>query len=206
MPEKDRLPGQPFSSKQIKEIFATQGKGIDAELGNFILATIHLRRRRGTLVELGVRPYNKKTVWTEKAGSKALEWLRERHPMDENVAAAVFAENEARRLEEELNISKALKWGLIKPREDGKAQKAPNNLKLTQEDLYGKSMIQERREASEKFHAKELERMEKERKALREREMMRWKQKYVKRAEIEGKKVTDLVPSGDIKDVGTLVD
>lgn len=111
------LEGQPFSPSKLEHIYGNEAK-VSSKLGNHILSMIQERRETGTLIDLGVVPEDRMymATWPARLGEAALEWLRERYPMDEEIAAAQWADQEAERLEQEEYIKRSESLGLLKPR------------------------------------------------------------------------------------------
>lgn len=70
--------------------------------GNSILRIIHHRRTSGSLADYGVDNLGDKYSVSRDQAIKALEWLRNRFPIDEARAAEAWAEKEANRIAYEL--------------------------------------------------------------------------------------------------------
>ncbi|KAK8166970.1 hypothetical protein IWX90DRAFT_230945 [Phyllosticta citrichinensis] len=100
------LPGGDLSAGKFVEIF---GPGVSAAQGNAILRALQHRRVTGSLVEKGVQFDD----FPHERALKGLEYLRATYPVDEQAAAAEYAEAEAERLESEL-VEKAQDMGLYK--------------------------------------------------------------------------------------------
>jgi len=83
-----------ISSKELLRLF---GNGFDSERGKDILQTLQNRRVDGSLVDLGVQFDDDQGV-SDKSLVRALAWLRERYPVDEQAAAAEWAVKETQRL------------------------------------------------------------------------------------------------------------
>lgn len=80
---------------QLSKIFGCE---IGAKAGNEILSIFQDRRITGSLVDLGIKLDNYDEV-SDKPRVKALAWLREQYPVDEQTSAAAWAVAEAQRLE-----------------------------------------------------------------------------------------------------------
>lgn len=110
-------------------------------MGNRVLRVLHGRRLSGTLdLDLPADIANKIPQVTLDHG---LEWLRQKYPVDED--AAIIKRIEREELEEEARlIARAEKLGLYKP------QSGHYGAELGKEaDVYGRSVVQEVREANE---------------------------------------------------------
>lgn len=123
-------------------------------MGNRVLRVLHGRRLEGTL-DLDLPADITRTV-SQASIDKGLEWLRSKYPVDED--AAIFQRIEREEKEEEARlIRRAEKLGLYKP------QSGHYQAELGEEgNIYGKSVVQEVREANEVKNkaAEELSRKE----------------------------------------------
>jgi len=103
------------------ELASIFGYDIPIQRGNYILSELQDRRQSGSLAELGIDFPEGEGIRREDA-QRGLEWLRRAYPIDEQGAAASWAESEALRLEEELRSDlekKGERFGLFK--KDGEA-------------------------------------------------------------------------------------
>lgn len=100
------LPGGDLAAEKVAEIF---GPGVSAAQGNAILRALQHRRVTGSLAEKGIQF----DYFPHERALKGLEYIRATYPVDEQAAAAEYAEAEAERLENEL-LEKALAIGLYK--------------------------------------------------------------------------------------------
>ncbi|KAF2094833.1 rhomboid-domain-containing protein [Rhizodiscina lignyota] len=153
------LPEQPFTDTQIKQIFGANAD-IDSDTGNYLLSVIHYRRETGSLAEHGVGPTIHE-VWSEEMGQRGLKWLRERYPLDEEAAAADWAEHEAAKLEDNMYIKRGQQLGLYKRDKDSEVDTEKDDTGW-RDIVYGKSgldMIREENIArrAEKHRQKEEE-------------------------------------------------
>ncbi|KAF1988419.1 hypothetical protein K402DRAFT_23533 [Aulographum hederae CBS 113979] len=109
------LPKIALSASEVAGIF---GAHLSPESANRLLRLIHSRRVSGLLAEDGILfssndfgPQAKE--WTQDVGMKALQWLRDEYPIDEEGAAQQWAAEEAQKLEAEL-LARGEKIGLYK--------------------------------------------------------------------------------------------
>ncbi|KAF2272582.1 uncharacterized protein EI97DRAFT_206206 [Westerdykella ornata] len=95
-----QLPDGPVGPVTIRKLFGPRVSVVD---GNNVLRILHHRRTSGSLVDYGVDNLGDR-YWgvTHKHAVKALEWLREKYPVDEARAAEEWAEREANRIAYEL--------------------------------------------------------------------------------------------------------
>ncbi|KAK1150309.1 hypothetical protein N8T08_000211 [Aspergillus melleus] len=123
-------------------------------MGNRVLAVLHGRRLNGT-PELDL-PKDITSVVRGSNRDKALEWLREHYPLDEDAAILARFEREAREEEEKL-IRRAENLGLYKPQSGSfGAELGDSN------DPSGRSILQETRQRNEaRILAEEEERRQK---------------------------------------------
>ena len=84
---------------QIRSIFGGRVSGHD---GNNVLRILHHRRTSGSLADYGVDNLGDKHSVSRDQAIKALDWLRNRFPIDEARAAEAWAEKEANRIAYEL--------------------------------------------------------------------------------------------------------
>ncbi|KAF2460741.1 hypothetical protein BDY21DRAFT_333274 [Lineolata rhizophorae] len=118
------LPTGDLSRTAIHNLFGAQ---VPTSLGNSILRALQHRRESGSLVEYGVS-FSDLPATEEEARefgavyvspavlAKALMYLRERFPVDEELSAALWADEEASRLERGLRYGRRLsrnrdEWG-----------------------------------------------------------------------------------------------
>ncbi|KAH7130709.1 hypothetical protein B0J11DRAFT_483531 [Dendryphion nanum] len=95
-----QLPSGNVDKRTIGKIF---GPKVSEETGNNVLRILHHRRTSGSLADYGVDNLGKSYIdVTQKTAIRALEWLRETHPVDEARAAEEWAEKEANRISYEL--------------------------------------------------------------------------------------------------------
>ncbi|KAF1970318.1 hypothetical protein BU23DRAFT_214337 [Bimuria novae-zelandiae CBS 107.79] len=92
-----QLPGGRVSDFLIQHIF---GDRVSPQDGNNLLRILHHRRTSGSLADYGVD--NLKYNVSRDQAIKALEWLRQKYPIDEARAAEEWAEKEANRIAYEL--------------------------------------------------------------------------------------------------------
>lgn len=94
------LPGGRVSDDVIRRIF---GRRLSPAEGNNVLRILHHRRTSGSLADYGVDNLGKIYTHVDRAlALKGLDWLREKYPVDEAVAAEQWAEKEANRISYEL--------------------------------------------------------------------------------------------------------
>jgi len=94
------LPGGRVSDDAIRRIF---GRRLTPAEGNNVLRILHHRRTAGSLADYGVDNLGAQYTHVDRAlALKGLDWLREKHPVDEAVAAEQWAEKEANRISYEL--------------------------------------------------------------------------------------------------------
>ncbi|OAX81415.1 hypothetical protein ACJ72_04243 [Emergomyces africanus] len=148
-----RFRARDLSALEISQIFGREQQ-ISVPLGNRMLRLLQERRVTGTIdVDL---PADIKKVVTEDTIMTGLEWLRKRYPMDED--AAILKRIEREEIEEEQKlIKRGQELGLYKP-QSGKFDKPIEK----EGDVYGKSVLQEHREANERKNKLEDERWRRE--------------------------------------------
>ena len=94
------LPSGRVSDDIIRRIF--RGRLSPAE-GNNVLRILHHRRTAGSLADYGVDNLGAQYTHVDHAlALKGLDWLREKYPVDEALAAEQWAEKEANRISYEL--------------------------------------------------------------------------------------------------------
>jgi rhomboid-like protein len=94
------LPGGRVNDDMIRRIF--RGRLSPAE-GNNVLRILHHRRTAGSLADYGVDNLGAQYTHVDRTlALKGLDWLREKYPVDEAVAAEQWAEKEANRISYEL--------------------------------------------------------------------------------------------------------
>ena len=99
------LPSGPLSPSQIHAIF---GPSIPTKTGNEVLRTLHRRRVSGSLAERGISDLaGRAPQLTRERVLDGLAWLREEFPVDEEGAAARWAEGETERVGREIGASAA---------------------------------------------------------------------------------------------------
>ncbi|KAJ4329744.1 hypothetical protein N0V87_010607, partial [Didymella glomerata] len=94
------LPGGRVSDDAIRRIF---GRRLTPAEGNNVLRILHHRRTAGSLADYGVDNLGSQYTHVDRAlALKGLNWLRDKYPVDEAVAAEQWAEKEANRISYEL--------------------------------------------------------------------------------------------------------
>ncbi|KAL1599640.1 hypothetical protein SLS60_007443 [Paraconiothyrium brasiliense] len=93
------LPGGRVPDGEIRSIF---GGRVSGHEGNSVLRILHHRRTSGSLADYGVDNLGDKYHVNRKQAIKALDWLRNKFPIDEARAAEAWAEKEANRIAYEL--------------------------------------------------------------------------------------------------------
>jgi len=149
-PTEEVLPRAPDA--EIKTIFGPSG--MNTKLGNRILSTLHSHRLTGTLdAEL---PSDIVRAVSQQQVDAAMDWLRNKYPVDEDAAILARIEREDRAEEEKL-VRRAERLGLYKP------QSGSYDAELGEEGSpYGKSVLKEAREQNEKRLLAEQERKRQE--------------------------------------------
>ncbi|KAJ5657235.1 uncharacterized protein N7484_000884 [Penicillium longicatenatum] len=144
----DSLPSANLASEaELKAVFPSQ---ISTKLANRTLAVLHARRLEGTL-DLDLPAEITRAV-TQPQLDTALEWLRQKYPIDEDSAILARIEREDRQAEEKL-VRRAEQLGLYKPQSGSyEAELGEGN------SVYGKSVLKEAREKNEKRLLAEKER------------------------------------------------
>ncbi|PLB44038.1 rhomboid-domain-containing protein [Aspergillus steynii IBT 23096] len=131
---------KPFSQAEINAIFGPSAR-VSHSMGNRVLAVLHGRRLNGT-PELDL-PRDIILAVRGPSRDKALEWLREHYPLDEDAAILARFEREEREAEERL-IRRAENLGLYKPQSGSfGAELGESN------DPSGRSILQETRQRNE---------------------------------------------------------
>ena len=129
----------PMSVDQLCQIF---GKNVNFHLGNGVLRKLHQQRVSGRLDE-AVDEAEADAVMVENA----LQWLRERHPIDEEAAMNNRVEEEEGKAEQEA-IAKIQKLQNWKPQDRAEV-----------EGIYGRSAFEELRKEKKQRRAKREEEM-----------------------------------------------
>ena len=143
---------KPVSESEINAIFGQSV--VSQKLGNRTLAVLHARRLEGTL-DLDL-PADITRTFTQSQLDNALEWLRQKYPIDEDAAILARIEREEREAEEKL-VRRAEELGLYKP------QSGSYEAELGEDkSVYGKSVLKEVREQNEKRLLAEKERKRQE--------------------------------------------
>ncbi|KAJ4330304.1 hypothetical protein N0V95_010078 [Ascochyta clinopodiicola] len=94
------LPGGRASDDVIRRIF---GRRLSPAEGNNVLRILHHRRTAGSLADYGVDNLGSQYAHVDRAlALRGLNWLRDKYPVDEAVAAEQWAEREANRIAYEL--------------------------------------------------------------------------------------------------------
>ncbi|KAG5293498.1 rhomboid family protein [Histoplasma capsulatum G186AR] len=136
-----RFRARDLSAHEISQIFGPE-LHISVPMGNRILRILQERRITGTIdVDL---PADISKVVAESTILTGLEWLRKRYPMDEDAAILKRIEREEIAEEQKL-IKRGQELGFYKP-QSGKFDKPIEK----EGDVYGKSFLQEQREANER--------------------------------------------------------
>jgi rhomboid-like protein len=125
-----------------------------------VLQELQKRRVSGSLAEMGVS-FSDDAEITHDHAMRGLEWLREKHPLDEETAAAEWAEAEAERLQEELE-KRAERLGLYKRGESVEEDVPSQPQQVT--NVYGNSVLVQRRQQVEAEEKAKQEAEEKEQK------------------------------------------
>jgi rhomboid-like protein len=123
-------------------------RGVPCGVGNKAIVLLQRRRKEGTL-DLDLPPDITEAI-PQAALDHALEWLREGWPLDEDAAILKRIEREEQEAEERL-IHRAEELGLYKPQSGHWGAE-----KVKEGDVYGKSVLEETRNANIK-RAKEIE-------------------------------------------------
>ncbi|KAF2431046.1 hypothetical protein EJ08DRAFT_678619 [Tothia fuscella] len=84
-----------LSSKDVLQIF---GPGLTFEKGMYVLQELQTRRVTGSLADIGIAFPDQPEI-TDLHATKGLSWLRSEYPIDEEAAAAEWAEEEIAKLE-----------------------------------------------------------------------------------------------------------
>ncbi|KAF2804896.1 uncharacterized protein BDZ99DRAFT_467133 [Mytilinidion resinicola] len=109
------LPSGPLLPKAIKQLFPT----LSTVNGNRVLSILHTRRLTGSLAERGISGVDEAlgldlSDISQEQMMQALEYLRASFPVDEEAAAADWAEAEAARIEREVLAARGVNLGLLK--------------------------------------------------------------------------------------------
>lgn len=119
-PTQVKIPFDEFTQSQLKTIFQHD---VEPSEGNLILRTLHQRRAEGSLIDYGTHIAGTKEL-PQDASERALKWLREKHPLNEQAAADVWLNRELSKLEKTY-IDRAEKLGLYKRVEADEEQAIP---------------------------------------------------------------------------------
>ncbi|KAF2401337.1 hypothetical protein EJ06DRAFT_388012 [Trichodelitschia bisporula] len=138
-------PAEVFAKAEIKDIFGTS---VSVAWGTKVLHELQERRTSGSLADRGIAFPDV----TEEQGLKALAWLRQKYPVDEEAAAAQWAEEEVARLEQEY-MERAEKLGLYKKSEPEESVGVVQPV----DEIYGPSVLVERRRLVEEEERLALE-------------------------------------------------
>jgi hypothetical protein len=128
-----------LSAQQVESIL---GPGLTFDKGMQVLQDLQYRRVTGSLAEQGISFPDDAEIKSEHA-ERGLNWLRENYPVDEETAAAEWADEEAARLDAKYTQRAEELW-LYKKNDD-----EPEVLEIQQHDkggLYGQSVLEKRRE------------------------------------------------------------
>ena len=176
-PAEDSFPY--YSVEEIDQIFGTNS--LSPAVGNRALQALQHQRVSGTL-DLDL-PKDITRAVPQSSLDNALEWLRASFPLDEDAAIMKRIEREEMEEEERL-IRRAEELGLYKPQSGHfGAEKAKEN------DVYGRSILQEVRKENEKRNKrKEEEERQKwlEGEAKERERMERYKAKHTGLTQYEG--------------------
>lgn len=142
----------PLSATEIKAIFGSTSTS--AALGNRALELLQTQRLEGTIDQ--DLPTDITQRIPEPQIAKALAWLREKYPVDEDAAILARFEREEREEEQKL-VRRAEALGLYKPQSGSYDAELGEN-----QSPYGKSSLKEYREHNEKRLLDEQERKRQE--------------------------------------------
>lgn len=171
----------PFGSKTRAELLDIFKQDVDYNEGNEVLRILHGRRVTGALVDRGVQMDDSNIP--QEALVVALSWLRAKYPVDEQSAAAAWADMEARRVEGDY-IARAERLGLYKPTEESAQSQSSTD------SIYGKSAIEEFKE----FHAQRRAKEAKEKEASGETQKVQ-ELALAKKVEREEKQLQCILPT-----------
>jgi hypothetical protein len=135
-PEKTRKSMFRAPKAVISDVF---GKDFDQSTGSKALYELHKRRITGSLIDRGI--VLDENV-TPAQATKALQWLREKYPIDEALAASWYAEKEIEAHKDRISnqfISKATRYGFI----DSKIRKKKKPMEDVMEDSFIQEKVQE---------------------------------------------------------------
>ena len=156
------LPGGDLTQAQLTEIF---GEEVDVEPGNYLFRILQSRRTSGSLVDIGLAfgaPFKVKP----ELAYKALEYLRNTHPVDEEAAAEEYTRRVEKQVLSELG-DRARNLGILKADEDeGEALQGTEHGR----SRYGTSVLQEMRDNNKRV--REAMKREKEKKEKERREQI----------------------------------
>ncbi|PKY00919.1 rhomboid-domain-containing protein [Aspergillus campestris IBT 28561] len=167
---------EPFSEAEIKAIFGARTK-LTPQMGNRVLAVLQGRREAGTL-DLDL-PADITRSARPATLDKALTWLRNNHPMDEDAAILARVEREEREEEAKL-IRRAEDLGLYKPQSGSYEAELGES-----QDPSGKSVLQEARKYNEKRLLAEQERKRQEWLEGEERQRQMYEQQVQKHTALQ---------------------
>jgi rhomboid-like protein len=175
---------------EISRIFGTN---LNSKLANTILSELQSRRVSGSLIDVGVNVHHITEEVTNKQALKALEWLRQKYPVDEAAAAEEYAELEEEKYRKDFE-AKALK-SLVYMKDDTNVEE-----KVEQWDEAKLARWKEQAakiEELEKTYAKEQEEVKLavvqqhiELGQRRDNKLMEW-DKLEKQAELDAEQVAD---------------
>lgn len=134
------LPGGQVSDSEIRHIF---GGRVSPHDGNNVLRVLHHRRTSGSLADYGVDNLGGRYNVNRAQAIKALDWLRDRFPIDEARAAEAWAEKEANRIAYEL-------W-LADPENDSKYKDPARAFRDQQKKEAAERAAQEEAEERQQF-------------------------------------------------------
>lgn len=164
-------PSSSSTSQQFKDLTKADFKQIfgtntTPQKANFILVKLQRRRVSGSLIDEGLEFPEESHVSQEEA-ERALSWLREKFPMDEEAAAGRWAQEELERLKEQerdVYRKKGQKLGFFK-----KEDRAEDSATIAQEDSVdaGSVLVQRQKEIKRERQLEEEKRKEDEAEAAR---------------------------------------
>jgi hypothetical protein len=143
-----------LSASQVESIL---GPGLTFDEGMQVLQELQNRRVTGSLAEEGIS-FPNDAVITPGHAERGLNWLRENYPVDEETAAAEWAEEEAAKLEAQYTQRAEELW-LYKKNDD-----EPEVQQIQQHDeggLYGQSVLEQRQKEVKARKEAEAEEAEK---------------------------------------------
>lgn len=158
----------PFNNLELDELQTIFKYDVGQKEGNIILRILHERRVSGSLIDLGVRIEGAAEL-PLSATNSALDWLRQRYPVDEQAAAQVWTQKEVQKLEQSY-IDRAERLGLYQT-EPGEKHVPSRSTADT-----SSSVIDEFRRHHEQRRAKEARRREESGEVQKEQELRLAKQ------------------------------